>query len=108
MSRQYYDRYQLFLEDGKFRIVPGVELPIKGTDKYLQYKKGKDRLDRISNEYYGSPLFGWLILQANPTVGSLEFTIPDNSYLRIPFPLITTLQDYKSGVELYNLYYGEQ
>jgi hypothetical protein len=108
MSRQYYDRYQLFLEDGKFRIVPGVEMPIKGTDKYIQYKKGKDRLDKISDEYYGTPLFGWLILQANPTMGSLEFTIPDNSYLRIPFPLITSLQDYKSGVELYNLYYGEQ
>jgi hypothetical protein len=108
MSRQYYDRYQLFLKDGEFRIVPGIELPIKGTDKYIQYKKGKDRLDKISQEYYGTPLFGWLILQANPLYGSLEFTIPDNSYLRIPFPLITSLQDYKSGVELYNLYYGEQ
>jgi hypothetical protein len=28
--------------------------------------------------------------------------------LRIPFPLITSLQDYKTAVELYNLYYGEQ
>ena len=108
MSRQYFNRYQLFLKDGGFRIVPGIELPIKGTDKYLQYKKGKDRLDKVSQEYYGTPLFGWWILQANPSVGGLEFTIPDNSYLRIPFPLITSLQDYKSGVELYNLYYGEQ
>lgn len=107
MSRQYYNRYELFLNDGKFKIVPGIELPIKGTDKYIQYKKGKDRLDKISQEYYGTPLFGWLILQANPLYGSLEFTIPDNSYLRIPFPLVTSLQDYKSGVELYKLYYGE-
>ena len=30
MSRQYFNRYQLFLKDGGFRIVPGIELPIKG------------------------------------------------------------------------------
>ena len=108
MSRDYFDRYQFFIDDGTFRIVPGIEIPIKGTDKYILFKKGKDRLDKVSQEYYGTPLFGWLILQANPSVGGLEFTIPDNSYLRIPFPLITSLQDYKSGVELYNLYYGEQ
>lgn len=108
MSRQYYNRYQDFLVDGEFKIVPGIELPIKGTDKYHQFKKGKDRLDKISQEFYNSPLYGWLILQANPTLSSLEFEIPDNAYIRIPFPLATTLQDYKRGVELYQLYYGEQ
>ena len=108
MSRQYYDRYQFFENDGNFQIVPGIEIPIKGTDKYIQYKKGKDRLDKISQEYYGSPMFGWLILLANPSVGSIEFEIPDNSYIRVPFPLLSSLQDYKNSVELYNLYYGEQ
>ena len=105
--RQYYNRYQNFLVDGEFKMVPGIEIPIKGTDKYLQYKKGKDRLDKISQEYYGSPVFGWLILQSNPFLGSLEFEIPDNSFIRIPFPLTTTLQDYKKNIEMYNLYYGE-
>lgn len=108
MSRQYYDRYQDFVTNGEFRIVPGFELPIKSTDKYLQYKRGKDRLDKISQEYYSSPLFGWLILQANPLLGGMEFDIPDNSFIRIPFPLNTSLQDYKRGIELYNTYYGEK
>lgn len=108
MSRQYFDRYQFFIEDGSFRIVPGIEIPIKSTDKYVMFKKGKDRLDRFSEQYYGSPVFGWLILQANPLAGSLEFNIPDNFMLRIPFPLTTSLQDYKRNVELYNLYYGQQ
>jgi len=107
MSRDYFDRYQYFLADGKFRIVPGIEIPIKGSDKYMQYKRGKDRLDKISQEYYNTPTFGWLILLANPIVGSIEFMIPNNSLLRIPFPLITTLQDYNRNIELYNLYYGE-
>ena len=64
MSSQYIDRYQFFLEDGNFKIVPGIELPIKSTDKYVQFKKNKDRLDKMSQEYYDTPLFGWLILQA--------------------------------------------
>lgn len=108
MSRNYYDRYQEFVDDGKFRIVPGIEIPIKGSDKYIQFKKGKDRLDKLSQNYYDSPTFGWMILLANPLAGSLEFEIPDNFFLRIPFPLVSSLQDYKRGVELYNLYYGEQ
>ena len=65
-------------------------------------------MDIISQETYGTPLFGWLILLSNPLAGSIEFEIPDNFYLRIPFPLITTLQDYKNQVDLYKLYYGEQ
>lgn len=108
MSTQYFDRYQFFDEDGKYKIVPGIEIPFKGTDKYFQYKKGKDRLDKVSQEYYNSPLFGWLILQANPNVGGFEFDILDNSLLRIPYPLTTSLQDYKKKIEEYRLYYGEQ
>ena len=108
MSKNYLDRYQYFIEDGNFRIVPGIEIPIKGTDKYVQFRKSIDRLDKLSQEFYDTPLFGWLILQANPLAGSIEFDIPENFYLRIPYPLVTSLQDYKRGVELYNLYYGEK
>ena len=107
MSNQYFDRYQYFLEDGSFKIVPGIDIPIKGSDKYFQYKKGKNRLDKVSQEYYGTPYFGWLIMLANPLAGSVEFEIPDNFLIRVPFPLVPTLQDYKRGIELYKLYYGE-
>lgn len=108
MSRDYFDRYQYFEQDGNFRIVPGIELPIKTTDKYIYYKKGKTRFDKISQDYYNSPTFGWLIMLANPSAGSIEFDIPDNYLIRIPFPLISTLQDYKRAVDLYNFYYGEE
>jgi hypothetical protein len=107
MTRQYYNRYQLFDNGGEHKIVPGVTLPIKSSDSYFIFKKNKDRLDKLSQEYYGSPLYGWLILLANPNAGSIEFEIPDNFVLRIPFPLINSLQDYKRAVEIYNLYYGE-
>lgn len=107
MSSQYFDRYQYFENEGSFKIVPGLELPIKSTDKYIQFRRNKDRLDRLSQEYYDSPLFGWLILVANPLAGSIEYLIPDNYMLRIPYPLIPSLQDYKKAVDLYKLYYGE-
>ena len=107
MNRQYFDRYQYFNDEGTFKIVPGIEIPIKSTDKYIQYIRNKDRLDKISQQYYGSPLFSWLILLANPTCGGIEFEIPDNYLLRVPFPLTSTLQDYKKNVDFYKLYYGE-
>jgi len=109
MSRKYLNRYQYFVNNtGNFTIVPGITIPIKGTDKYVQYIKGKDRMDKLSQQYYESPTFGWLIMQANPLAGGIEFEIPDKFILRIPYPLTTTLQDYKSAVDLYNLYYGQQ
>jgi len=107
MNNQYFDRYQYFVEDGNFKIIPGLEIPIKSTDKFIQYKHTKDRFDKLSQEYYNSPLFGWLILQANPLFGGIEFLIPDNYLIRIPFPLVPSLQDYKKAVDLYKLYYGE-
>jgi len=108
MARQYYNRYEEFEVDGNFQIVPGIEIPIKSTDKYITYKKGKTRLDKLSNEFYNTPVFGWLILLANPLSGSIEFQIPDNFTLRIPLPLVATLQDYQREIELYKLYYGEE
>lgn len=107
MSREYFDRYQFFIENGEFKIVPGLQLEIKGTDRYVLFRSNKDRLDKLSQEYYGSPTFGWLIMVANPTITGTEFEIPDNTYLRIPYPLVTSLQDYKRAVDLYNLYYGQ-
>ena len=104
---QYFNRYEYFLEDGEFKIVPGIEITPKSSDKFMQYKKGKDRMDKVSQEHYNTPLFGWLIMLANPNVGSIEFEIPDNTLLRIPYPLVNSLQYYKKNVELYKIYYGE-
>lgn len=107
MSRDYFNRYQFFVDNSEHKIVHGIELPIKGTDKYVQYIRGRDRLDKLSQNFYNTPTFGWLIMQANPLCGTNEFEIPNNFLLRIPFPLVSSLQDYKKGVELYKLYYGE-
>ena len=106
MAYQYWNRYSDFLINGEQTIVPFVQLPQKPTDKSYIYKVARSRLDVVSQEYYNSPYFGWLILQANPQFGGLEWNIPDNSIITIPFPLVSSLQDYQNELNNYFLYYG--
>ena len=106
MARQVYNRYSDFLIDGEQTVVPYINLPSKSTDKKYIYKVGMTRLDKVSQQYYGSPLFGWLILQANPQFSGNEWDIPDGSILTIPYPLVASLQDYKSQLDDYLFYYG--
>jgi len=106
MALQYYNRYDEFLINGQQTVVPFVNIPQKTTDKTYIYKVGRSRLDKISQEYYNTPFFGWVILQANPQYGGLENTIPDGAILIIPFPLLPSLQDYKSSLNNHFYYYG--
>ena len=106
MANQYYNRYQDFLINGQQTVVPYLVLPSKSSDKRFIYKVGQSRLDKISQQYYGTPTFGWLILLANPKYGGEEWNISDGSILTIPFPLLTSLQDYKNELENQFFYYG--
>jgi len=103
---RYYNRYSNFLVNGEQTVVPFVKIPSKTTDKRYIYRTGKSRLDKISQEFYESPYFGWLILAANPKYGGLENNIPDNSLLFIPYPLTASLQDYNNALDNYFFYYG--
>ena len=71
MVNQYYNRYTDFLINGQQTVVPFVQLPLKSSDKSYIYKVGRSRLDIVSQEFYNTPYFGWLILQANPEFGGL-------------------------------------
>lgn len=103
---QYFNRYNGFVINGQQTVVPYVSLPAKATDKKFIYKNSQSRMDKISQQFYGTPYFGWLIMQANPQYGGLEWEIPDGTILTIPFPLLTSLQDYKSALDTYFYYYG--
>jgi hypothetical protein len=106
MKLQYYNRYSNFLINGQQTVVPYVNLPQKTSDRIYVYKVGRSRLDKISQEFYDAPFFGWLILQANPQYGGLENNIPDGAILVVPFPLTSSLQDYKGALENHFYYYG--
>ena len=100
-----YDRYSQFRQDGSISIVPFGEVPTKDTDYYEIYYRGTTRLDILSYQYYNDSNYGWLIMQANPQYGSIEFGIPDQAKLRIPYPLSQSLQDYRASIENYKKLY---
>ena len=78
-----FDRYSQLRKNGEIRLMPGIKLDKKHSDYYEIYRSGFTRLDILSNKYYGSPGYWWLILLANPEYGSMEFEIPNNSEIRI-------------------------
>ena len=106
MAYPYYNRYSEFIINGEQTVVPFVNIAQKPTDQTFIYKVARSRLDKVSQEYYGTPFFGWLILQANPQYSGMENNIFDGAILSIPYPLVTSLQDYKSAVEAHFFYYG--
>ena len=101
-----YRRYTKFVREGKCLIVPFIPIPNRSTDFYEKYETGVTRLDLLSYKYYNSPDYAWLILQANPQYGSLEFLFPDGSDIRIPYPLDNVLEGYDAGIKEYEKLYG--
>ncbi len=79
------NRYANLIFDGTILNMPKVEIPKLSTDRYITYDANKTRLDRIAGEIYGDDSYGWLILMANPEY-FMEFDIPRNTVIRIPFP----------------------
>ena len=106
MPFQYWNRYTNFLINGEQTVVPFVPLPSKTSDKNYIFIIGQSRLDKVSQQFYGTPYFGWLVMAANPQYSGNEYSRPDGAVLTIPFPLVASLQDYKNALENYFFYYG--
>lgn len=101
-----YNRYRKFSANGTMKLVPFAEIPMSPTDRYDYYIVGKTRLDTLSYRHYKDPNYGWLILQANPELGGLEFKIPDGTLLRIPYPLDVSISAYENSIKVYDEIYG--
>lgn len=101
-----YRRYSRFTKEGKSLIVPFIEIPKRSSDFYEKYIAGYTRMDLLSHKYYGTPDYGWVIMQANPQYGSLEFLFPDDGEIRIPFPLDSVLEGYDAAIREYETLYG--
>lgn len=102
----YFDRYQAFRLNGSME--PIVFFPIEevDTDKKVKYRVGKTRLDDLSDRYYNNPYSGYLIVMANPGLGSLEFKFTDDTLIRIPFPYESALARYQAAVKRHKELYG--
>lgn len=106
MAKEYYNRYQSFLIDGKFKPLPFITLDTKPTDKSVVYRSQFSRLDKLSQTYYDNPYHGWLILLANPQYGGVEENIPDDEIIVIPYPFRDSIQQYINKVQEYKTLYG--
>jgi len=106
-ERQYYDRYSYFKSNGEIASTPLIKIIERDTDKFIVYKVAETRLDRVSQTYYGVPYYNWLILNANPKYGGLEFNIKDGDIVRVPFPFLSTIQEFESKTQQYITQYGK-
>lgn len=103
----YYNRYSQFTTDSQVSSrVPFIEIPKAMSDLFIVFDKKTMRLDMLSYKYYGDSQYGWLILQANPTYGGFEFSIPDGVTFRIPYPIDSALARYESGVNKWKSEHG--
>ena len=97
-----YSRYKSFVGgDGSIKTVPFIKIPKKETDRYTYWDRMTSRMDLISYQYYGNPNYGWLILQANPELPSLEYMIGQGERIRVPFPLDLTITQYENDIKVY-------
>lgn len=101
MAADYYDRYKQFRVDGEIKKIPFLPIDKEDTDLYITFDKSKMRLDNLSYKYYGDANYGWLLMTANPHLGSMEFDIPDKSLFRIPYPLQTAILRFERKLNEY-------
>ena len=101
-----YDRYKKLKVNGEVKDMPFIKIPVRPTDYYTVYTAGRTRMDLLSYKYYDDPNYGWLIMQANPGYGGVEYKIPDNTVIRIPYPLTTVLTQLGADMDRYDELYG--
>jgi len=91
-------RYKLLITPQRtMQTVPGIVISKRNTDKYMIYNYDKMRFDTIAAQVYGDDLYNWVISLGNPEY-ALEFDIPNNTIIRVPFPLNDVLSEYEQKV----------
>lgn len=93
MNKRYVDFLNVLTPEENVR---DFEILHRDTDVYITYHEA-DRLDLISDKYYGSPEYWWIILSANDY--QLEFDIEAGEILRVPYPLNDVLGEIRKQVK---------
>ena len=50
MSTEYYNRYQKFNFNGKYKPLPFIKIEPKQSDKTVVYRYDRDRMDKIKSK----------------------------------------------------------
>ena len=91
-------RYSKLKFNGEIKSSPKVTINKRSSDIYLTYNPRVTRLDRIAADIYKDDTLYWLILLANPQY-YMEFDIPYNSVIRVPFPLNDVLSEFDTKLK---------
>lgn len=101
MPKLGYDRYAILKnENGSIDSMPFIRIPMNPSDKYEDWNVGFSRMDKLAEKYYDNAIYDFLILYANPEYVN-EFDIPDNTLIRIPFPLANAKADYEAALKAF-------
>ena len=96
-----YNFYKFLLSVGESDLdnMPPIQIDERETDKRIAYNKNLTRIYRISGNVYGDETLGRIIMWANPEY-DYEFSIPNGTILRVPFPKNAVLQEITRKINL--------
>lgn len=92
-----YNFYSLLKDNDKLRDMPPLKIDKRDTDKSVTYNKQLNRLDTIAGTVYKDETLWKLILWANEQY-FMEFDIPDNTVIRVPWPLQDVLNEVQTKI----------
>jgi len=91
--------YELLKSNDKLKDMPPIQIDKRGTDKSVTYNKQKNRLDNIAGNIYQDETYWRLILWANEEY-FMEYDIPDNTVIRVPWPFKDVLTEVDTKIVL--------
>lgn len=92
-----YDFYKPLRINDSLKNMPPVSIKSRKTDKSVLYNKQKNRLDTIAGNVYGDETLWRVILWANEQY-FMEFDIPDNKVIRVPYPIQDVLDEINTKI----------
>lgn len=92
-----YNFYDLLKVNDSLKEMPAISIIKRDTDKSIIYNKQKNRLDTIAGNVYQDETFWRLILWANEQY-FMEFDIPDNTVIRVPWPLQDVIAEIQTKI----------
>lgn len=87
-----YNFYKSLIDGKNMKDMPPVKISFRKTDKYITYQREQMRLDYIAGQIYKDETLWRIIMWGNPEY-ALEFDIPNQTVIRIPFPINDVLTE---------------
>lgn len=94
-----YDFYSLLRKSDSLSDMPPVKIQKRNTDKSVTYNKQRNRLDTVAGTIYQDETLWRVILWANEQY-FMEFDIPDNTIIRVPYPIQDVLTEISTKITL--------